>query len=558
MKKRILQKLTFVLLLLMNVYSVNAQSPTWMWAKSDDRAGEEYANKVVSDSQGNIYVTGTFSSDTINIGGNLVTNGADDIFLAKYDSLGNVLWSLSVGGNMGDVGFSCALDAFGNVVLAGIFNSDSISFGNTTLYNPTPGTAEIFIAKFTNAGNFIWAKQAGGNDTDEARAVCTDSNGNIFVTGGYRSATATFGSIQLTLNGTGDVFTAKYDSSGTAVWVKGSVGSNFQEGNSIGLDAAGNVYITGMFYSATLGFDAVTLNNNGSGDLFVVSYDQNGNVNWAKGFGGLLFEESKGLITDNTGHIYITGAFKSTSLNFTTASLNNSGPSNSADVFVAKLDNSGTVIWANSTSDAGNDYSQAITLDALGNPVITGTFSGASIAFNAASLTGAGAEDIFVAGLNPANGNFLWAFSNGNTGVDGAYSITTDLNGHLIYCGSFTSATLDFNPVQLLNSYSTNNFFIAKTNLLPLSANDRNSKQTVISVAPNPFQQSTVFSVAGNKTGLQSELQIFDLTGRLIQRMEFEGTRLLYHRGNLSEGTYFYRINQQGETLQSGKLLIAD
>lgn len=553
--KKVLPSLFIIVLL--NCMNLPAQNPTWLWLKSDDRAGDEYVNKVATDNQGNVFVTGTFTSDTLTLGSDLINKGLDDIFLAKYDSSGNVIWSLSVGGNLGDVGFACTLDGYGNLLLTGIFNSDSIQFGNTTLYNPTPGTAEIFLAKYTNAGNLVWVKQAGGNDTDEARAIACDQNGNIYITGGYRSSTATFGSIQMNLNGTGDVFTAKYDSAGTEIWVRGSVGSNFQEGNSIAVVNNGNVYITGMFYSNPLSFDATVLSNNGSGDLFVVAYNQSGNLQWAKSFGGSLFEESKGIIADNSGNVFITGSFKSGTINFQTQALNNSGTAGTADAFAAKLDNTGNVIWANSAFGPGDDYAQALCFDAAGYIMITGTFTGPYFAWGINMQNNNGAEDIFLEKMVASNGVNLWGISHGDLGSDACNTIASDPFGNLIYGGSFSGPSIYFYPHTANNSFSTNNFFLTKTDLLPVGLELSSKIDNSVSVAPNPFTESTVFSVKGNAPSESSILKIMDISGRQLQHFQIIGQQFIYEPQGLTNGTYLYQITHSGQAPQCGKFIIA-
>ena len=135
---------------LLFVQQANAQG--WLWAKSAGGSSAEYGTYLTTDRMGNVYVAGSFGSPVLSFGSiTLIDSGAVNIFVAKYDSAGNVLWAKSAGGSNNDVAFSITTDGTGNVYITGLFASPTITFGATTLTNFTSGGSEdIFIAKYAS------------------------------------------------------------------------------------------------------------------------------------------------------------------------------------------------------------------------------------------------------------------------------------------------------------------------------------------------------------------------------------------------------------------------
>ncbi len=147
-----------------------------------------------------------------------------------------------------DAGNAICTDANGNVFVTGTYG-DSVQFGSTVLHS-TANTTDIFIVKYNSSMNVVWAKHYGSTNNDNAVAIKTDASGNIYIAGGF-SAPITFDTITLTPTG-GAMFLVKLNSSGTAVWAKksGAVGADFYIAG-IGLDAANNIYVSGH-YTGTL------------------------------------------------------------------------------------------------------------------------------------------------------------------------------------------------------------------------------------------------------------------------------------------------------------------
>jgi len=455
--------ITFLAALVISANSF-AQAPNCIWAKAAGGTYYDYGYSVATDACGNVYVTGSFSSPTITFGTTTLTNaGSGNIFIAKYDAAGTVLWAKREGGTSDDVGLSVATDASGNVYVTGYFTSSTITFGTTTLTNAGGGSNDMFIVKYDAAGNVLWAKREGGTSHEIGFSVTTDASGNVYVTGEFISATITFGTTTLTNAGGGDIFIAKYDAAGTVLWAKRAAGTDYEFCKSVTTDASGNVYVTGEFRSPTITFGTTTLINAGNSNIFIAKYDAAGTVLWAKGAGSNNDNDCRIVTTDASGNVYVTGVFTSPTITFGTTTLTNAG---SADMFIAKYDDAGTVLWAKRAGGADSDYGYSVATDASGNVFVTGSFLSSTITFGTTTLTNAGSDDIFIAKYDSA-GTIIWAKRAGGTNDDYGISVTTDASGNVYVTGRFASPTITFGTNTLTNSGS-GDIFIVKYDNMPI------------------------------------------------------------------------------------------
>ncbi|MFT6503184.1 MAG: hypothetical protein ACJASQ_003316 [Crocinitomicaceae bacterium] len=378
-----------------------------LWAKGAGGTKDDVGQSIATDANGNVFVTGYFYSPSITFGTTTLTNSsiADDLFVVKYDANGNVLWAKSEGGTGYEDGKSIATDLNGNVFVTGHFSSSSISFGTTTLTNTSSPAGEIFLVKYDSNGNALWA-QIGGESplTESVSGVTTDTNGNAYITGHFYDSSVWFGTINLTKTSTSesDLYVVKYDASGNVLWAKGEGGTNNDTGRSISTDPNGNVFLTGYFKSPSITFGTTTLLNvgtsTGSLNIFVAKYDSIGNALWAKGAGENESEIANGIITDANGNAYVTGQFNSSSISFGTNTLTKTGSTYYSDIFVVKYDSNGNDLWAKGVGGTDSETGLGIATDANGDVFITGYFYSPSITFGATTLTNTGGS-IFVTKL---------------------------------------------------------------------------------------------------------------------------------------------------------------
>jgi hypothetical protein len=358
-------------------------------------------------------------------------------------------WATQAGGISSDTGKSIAIDENGNCYVTGNF-SDAATFGSYSL--TSSGNLDIYVAKIDQNGNWLRITQAGGISSDTGTSIAIDDNENCYVTG-YFNDTAMFGSYSLTSNGDSDIFVGKIDNSGNWLWATRAGGINDDSGTSIVADDNGNCYVTGYFNDTAM-FGSYSLTSNGDSDIFVGKIDNSGNWLWVTQAGGIDVEYFSAITIDDFGNSYVTGMFEETAT-FGYNSLTSSGY---ADIFVAKINNSGNWQWATQAGGSSPDIGKSIAIDGNGNCYVTGDFEGSAI-FGSYSLTSNGAEDIFVAKMDE-NGNWIWAIRAGGLDFDNGRSITVDDADNCYVTGDFVGSVI-FGSYFLISNGSKN-IFVAK------------------------------------------------------------------------------------------------
>ncbi|MBK5286095.1 MAG: T9SS type A sorting domain-containing protein [Bacteroidia bacterium] len=442
---------------------------TWQWAAGSIGSGNDYAEDCFTDSSGHLYVAGSFDSPTITLGTLTLTNANPttlDMFIAKYDSLGNVIWAHRAGGSNGENAVALSVDNAGNIYVTGSFNSSSITFGATTLTNASAPSSDLYVTKYDSSGNVIWAKRAGGTSSDSPEELNIDNVGNVYITGEFRSTPMTIGTINLfNTNSTySDIFTAKYDSSGNVIWARKAGGNDYDNVYSIGADNSGNVFIGGWFYSTTFSFGSISIqNNSGVEHIFLAKYDSNGNILWAKALGGNGWADLNSLTCDAFGNVCIGGSFGTDSIFFgNNLTLPNICPN--GDILIAKADSAGDFLWARNFGDNSGSATQDIYVDGFGNLYLAGQFSGDSITLGQTTLYNNNftMTDIFIAKYDSI-GNVIWARSANGNSYDYTYAITRDNFSNIYVTGIFQSSQLIFGSDTVFNLNAPyNDFFITK------------------------------------------------------------------------------------------------
>ncbi|HEU4719025.1 MAG TPA: T9SS type A sorting domain-containing protein, partial [Bacteroidia bacterium] len=377
---------------------------------------------------------------------------------------------------------------------------------------------------------------------DFAWGVAVDHSGNSFLTGNIESPSATFGTTTLTNVGGGDVFIVKYDPAGNEMWAKSSSGSYYDEGESVGTDAAGNCYVTGYFRSPTCTFGSTVLTNtnpsttNHTMDLFLAKLDASGNILWAKSAGGLSDEEGKAIRVDDDGSCYLAGSSKSNPSAFGSFTLTGAG------MFLAKFDSGGNVVWAEGSG--GNDLGvgTAICFGPSGKVYSCGYFKAATATFGTHTISNVNSStyDIFIVETD-TSGNYLSAASEGDSDNDFAYGVGTDSTGNIYLSGAFRSAAIAFSPLTLTNIHNMyDDFFIAKSGSLTAVAAE--NAAPAIPAWPNPANGDFMITVPGN----DALVTITDAGGELVYSARTAGGNQPLHLG--SPGLYFVTVLSEGKS----------
>jgi len=207
---------TFVLSCLLCLASNVSLAQSWVWAKGEGDIGNDVTNSVTTDTYGNTYITGNIAGKADFSGTIYQGNGLYEMFIAKYDPSGNLLWVKLAGGVDNDQG-NCIKWNKGFLYVCGGF-SDTAFFESTSVISK--GESDAFVAKYDDSGNLLWVKPAGGTGFDYASSLDVDNGGNIFVAGTYESNITLSTTNLTTTSFYGESFYAKYDGGGNIVWAK--------------------------------------------------------------------------------------------------------------------------------------------------------------------------------------------------------------------------------------------------------------------------------------------------------------------------------------------------
>jgi hypothetical protein len=507
-------------------------TPGFLWAVQSQGATAGFAKGIYTDSNGYSFVTGFFGGTSAFGTNNLASYGQNDIFVARLNPNGTLLWVRHAGTANSEEGLGIAADTLGNCFVTGWYNSAAGKFDTVTL--PSFGGQDVFVAKYDVSGNLKWAVGSGGSATDNGLGIATDTNGNCYVTGVY-SATANFSGTTLTNAGSQDMFVAKYDTAGSLLWVRRAGGAGADGGGGIGVDALGNCYVVGGYSSTTIEFDTITITNAGQSDFFIAKYNTSGVIQWVQRGGGLL-NDSPGagprVAVDPAGNAYVHGTFQGTAT-FGTNVLVSSG---SNDLFVAKYDTTGNLNWIKQAGGTGNedDFNCAIAVDQRGNCYAAGSYL-TNATFAGLSLTNAGDHDVFVAKYDPS-GALQYAQRAGGTNYDYCRGVGVDRNGNCYLGGTFTG-TASFQPFQL-TSVGSANLFVAK-----LAAYNPGQELNLNLKYTNGTAQLSVVALAGQSmavdvaTNLAPPATWVEVTNAIITNNPY----VFSDPGSANRPTRFYR-----------------
>jgi hypothetical protein len=396
-------------------FNVNSQEIDFVWANGFVSFPEGSTNVISSsktDNQGNIYFTGEFST-TLDFDPspnieNLYSNGLHDVFIAKYDENGNYLWAKSIGGSGSDIATCLEIDNLGNIYITGYFK-DTVDFDPSVIAN------------------------------------------------------------NLISNGEGDIFIAKFNSNGDYIWANSIGGSGHDIAILLKLDSFGNILITGSYenscdFNPSSGVNTRT--SNGLKDAFIAKYNADGNFIWVKSIGGTTIDSGKSFSTDLQGNIYLVGNFSGNVHFEETGGFGNVISNGNTDIFITKLAINGTTLWTKTLGGSNIESANCIIVDPAGFFYIGGEFR-ETVDFDLSSgifnLTSSGGHDAFLAKYD-LDGNYLWAFSIGSAGSEAITRLEFDSFRNLYALGRFNDV-VDFDMSNENNSITSNgqsDIFIAK------------------------------------------------------------------------------------------------
>ncbi len=327
----------------------------------------------------------------------------------------------------------------------------NIAFGSNVHQSVHHGDRDMFVAKFDPNGTLLWATYLGGPEGESANDVITDSQGNIIITGwSASSAQVAFNGQDLTYSGGntwgGDIVIAKFNPNGGLLWstYRGDIDDDL--GLQVKVNLNDDIFVSGWTSSpiniATPGtWQDTKVNANNTTDAFLTKLDRNGNILWSSYYGGQENEYGDALHIDDNGFIYLGGPTNTISGITTSGTWQNTNGGN-YDGFLTKFDANGQRLWGTYYGGNGNDDIYGIDVNTSGDIFITGTTASASniATANAHQEILGGNKDAFVAQLSP-QGQRIWASYLGGNADESCYGISVFQNAQIFISGAAASNT---------------------------------------------------------------------------------------------------------------------
>lgn len=576
--KKLVQILVLVLAL-----NVNAQSLEW--AKQFGGTAIDEVKSIVTDAAGNSYTTGLFNQtadfdpgvNVFNLTALNDTFNRPDVFIIKMSPSGDLIWAKRIGGvNQENVG-SIVLDAVGNVYITGSSESDcDFDPGPNVVNLNSIGYTDLFILKLDTNGNFIWAKRMGGGsfpDGGSGNDIVIDANQNVYITGNFRgtidfnpSTTVNNLTSAGSDNNNYDVFVLKLDNLGNYVWACRLGGIDNDLVTSIALDSSNNVYTAGSFINvadfdpstATFNLEAGMFNS----DTFISKLDTYGNFIWAKSFKtnstGFQSNFCFSAVLDNQDNICITGSFTGQVDFDTSANVQFISPTdNGGDIYVAKLNSLGNLIFIKQFGGTAPSQPIAICTDALNNIYTTGRINSGTTDFDPGAgnfpLTSTNAYGTFISKLD-SSGSFVWAKAlTGTSSFEKSFDIFVDTNNNVHTVGYF-AGTLDFDPNAGISTLTTSGLydgFIQKMTQSTLGT--QQNSISYVKIYPNPTTSQINLSFANNLEN--ATIKIISTLGQtVLKKQNLSGNNFNFDVSSLANGIYIIQISDRN-TITNSKFI---
>ena len=549
-----MKRILVTAMLLIGVFCLFGQNYEGEWAIKAGGVQEELSKDIVTDSDGNSYLVGSFQGESVFGNTTLASAGNRDGFVAKVNSEGKWVWVKRVGGTGLDQVNSLSLNDAREIVITGLFEG-SVTFGNKTLVSA--GKRDVFIAKLSNNGEWQWAVSCGGEGNENATAVVTDLENSVYVTGTYQGS-ANFGDTKLVSSEGTDLFVVKIDNDGDWVWAKRAGGSFDTFSTCMVVDESKALYVGGYF-KGTAAFGSNTLNSVGGEDGFVARMNHAGNWQWAKRCGSEKDDRVTAVGIDSAENVVVSGYFQDLA-SFGAYELENQG---GKDLFVAKLNNSGSWQWAKAAGGEEEVAPNSMVIDSQDNILTAGYFSG-SIYVGEALFNTNGGWDMLITMMDK-KGDWIWGRKQGGIYTDQITSICMDGDDNVLVTGTFQSDMKLAN--KWLSSSGGSDIFVAKL------TTDVSAEESVLpSITkidaknyPNPFNPQTTIQL-NIPNSSEINLSVYNTKGALVKtlvnkRLE-TGTYSYVWNGDdqkgkpVASGVYFYRVENGGETFSKRMILL--
>lgn len=510
------------------------------WAKSMGGLGLDVGRAVTTDTEGNVIVVGSFAGNA-QIGNTTVSgDGLMEAFVAKYTSEGNFLWARVISGPGEDMARGVVTEEDGSIYVVGHF-TDTVTFSISeydTAAAKSEGGQDIFVAKYSSNGDFIWHLTAGGTEDDTATDIDRYRwSGKLYVSGGFQGRSK-FGTSSLLSSGLTDAFLMKIDAAGNVYWVKNGGGDEHDVAASVAVGNNEAIYITGDFYDQA-DFQGVSLQAMGSSDMFLVKFSEDGTIEWAKTNGGTAVDVATSVGTDLNGNVFVSGYYQGTTIfqNFSASALDYN------DVFVSKFDENGFCQWLSSAGSWKLDNCLGMAVAWDGSTYLTGFFEDEMFTQNV-SFEGNG-YDIFVLSYFP-DGTIRYGRNAGAGSSD--FGTATCLGpDQSLYITGYYFFFADFDDTTIGNADNGDGFLARMSGILDISENPNDGVDNCIKY---DYQRQSIEICTGNHS---SGWSVINALGQAV----LQGSAVVgrVDLSSLNPGSYVFLTEHNGAVL-SKKLVV--
>jgi hypothetical protein len=442
-------------------------APNWGWVQQASSTSSAYPTDMAVDGSGSTYVVGSFS-DKLTVGSTTLTSSGiydNDNFLVKYRADGGVEWVRQFSGLSEAQSGGVVVAPDGDIYITGSFLRQ-LTIGNVTL--TTNGTS-VYTARYNAQGVLQWVRQSGVSQTGAGgygNDIGLDAAGNVYVTGLY-AHNIDFGSTSLTPSATNRsaVFLVKYDANGALQWVRQDASNDAAQGYFPSLAVESSGNVY-LFCSTaeTTTFGTTEYTCRGGIDSYLAKYSPEGNSLWVRQVGGSGSDSMGRGAVDTEGNVYLSNSFTGTA-DFSGISLHSAG---NTDIALVKYTSAGTAVWGQAVGGPDTEYARAAVVDGNGNVYLTGLFTGTAT-FGANTYASAGHYDALLLSYT-TQGLLNWSIATGGYNPDEFTAIGFDDTGLGYVVGRF-STQIPLGTTTLTAASSTGgNWFVGQlaTPQLPL------------------------------------------------------------------------------------------
>jgi len=447
-------------ILLCSVVVSNAQG--WAWAKAITGLDSLEVRDFKMDANGDLVILGYHVNQITFDSQSKAPFGKKDMYLIKVDQNGNLKWIQNAGSNDVEDPFAIGFDTDNNVYVGGGFRNTMVFSADVSI--TSSGAQDAFLAKYNSSGRVLWAKKiAYGTLGERIHSMAISSNNEIYMCGMLKSSPTTIGSFLLNVSAGGeDEWIAKADTSGNISWVKqltaigisGSTSINLNILRNISVDQDGLLYVSGTLWGQ-LTYGSQSFSSRGYGDIVLFHVNNaDGSLIWGRTGGGTEDDQANGLTLGSDNGIYLTGQVtNNVSFDSTSTKTSSVSKGSSLDIILLKYNQEGRLIWKTRTGGVSSDggFGVASRENLL---TISGYYS-SNLTFNDVSLNSGSTTNndagFFVYDLD---GNPITAQGVVGTLEDVGQGIAIDQSGDTYIAGYFKSPILTFGSTSINNLIS--------------------------------------------------------------------------------------------------------